>query len=98
MNDAERSVFAWLRFGNPGDAPCLVICNMTPVERSEYRIGLSSGGHWSEVLNSDAGAYGGGNRGNLGGKDAEHVGSHGRDWSMTVVLPPLSTLVFKLDQ
>jgi 1,4-alpha-glucan branching enzyme len=96
-NDAEASVYAWVRRGNPGDAPCLVICNFTPVERRDIRMGVPDRGHWSEVLNTDAGHYGGGNRGNMGGRTAEETGSHGQQQSIVVTLPPLSTLVFKLD-
>jgi 1,4-alpha-glucan branching enzyme len=97
-NDAEASVYAWIRRGNKGDAPCVVLCNFTPVERMAYRIGVPHVGHWSEVLNTDAAQYGGGNRGNLGGRDAVAGDSHGQPAVMTVVIPPLSTVVFKLDQ
>jgi 1,4-alpha-glucan branching enzyme len=74
------------------------VCNFTPVERRDVRIGVAGPGFWSEVMNTDAAIYGGGNRGNLGGKPAERISSQGRDWSIEITLPPLSTLFFKLDQ
>jgi len=98
MNDAAQSVYAWLRYGNPGNAPCLVVSNMTPLERNDYRLGVPSPGHWSEVINTDAAIYGGGNRGNMGGRTAQETGSHGQPASIVVTLPPLSTLYFLLDQ
>jgi 1,4-alpha-glucan branching enzyme len=49
------------------------------------------------VLNTDSATYGGGNRGNLGGKDAQESGSHGQPASLVITLPPLSTLMFRLD-
>ena len=64
--DAENVTFSWIRRGNADDAEVAVICNFTPVERTGFRIGLPRTGHWAEVLNTDAGIYGGGNRGNMG--------------------------------
>jgi 1,4-alpha-glucan branching enzyme len=94
-NDAEASVYAWLRFGDDGDAPVLVACNFTPVERGAYRIGVPGPGFWAEVLNSDAAAYGGGNRGNMGGREAQPIAHNGFDWSIEAVLPPLATVFFR---
>jgi 1,4-alpha-glucan branching enzyme len=93
-DDAENSVFAWLRLGGEQDRPVAVICNFTPVERSDWRVGLPVAGRWREALNSDAAVYGGGNRGNLGGIDAEPVEHKGQPCSATVTLPPLTALFF----
>src|SRR5262249_21099944 len=65
-DDAESSVYAWLRFGAPGDRPVAVVCNFTPVPRQSYRIGLPRAGTWREILNTDAAVYGGSGAGNLG--------------------------------
>ena len=92
-NDADRSIFAWLRRGGPGDPEAVVICNFTPVERPGYRVGLPRPGHWREALNTDAGIYGGGNRGNLGGTEADGEPWQGQGQSATVTLPPLSTII-----
>ena len=92
--DAEASVYAWLRKGAAGDPMVAALVNMTPIER-RYRIGLPAGGHWAELLNTDAALYGGGNRGNLGGVTAEAVPCHGRPWSALVTLPPLSAVYLK---
>ena len=93
-NDADASVFAYVRKGAPGDPMVVVALNMTPVERN-YRLGLPAAGHWDEVLNSDASAYGGGNRGNLGGVRAEPVPWHGQAQSARVTLPPLAAVIFR---
>jgi 1,4-alpha-glucan branching enzyme len=93
-NDAEAGVYAWLRKGRAGDPMVVAVVNMTPVERS-YRLGLPSGGHWAEILNTDAAVYGGGNRGNLGGVTAEDVAHHGRARSALVTVPPLSAIWLK---
>ncbi|MEY4697898.1 MAG: hypothetical protein RIT14_2326, partial [Pseudomonadota bacterium] len=80
--------------GDAGDPMVVAVVNLTPVER-RYRLGLPAGGHWDEILNSDAAAYGGGNRGNLGGVDAEPMAWQGQAKSALVTLPPLSALYFR---
>ncbi|WP_210527843.1 1,4-alpha-glucan branching protein GlgB [Rubellimicrobium arenae] len=97
-NDAENSIFAWVRRGFEADEPCVVVCNFTPVERRDHRIGLPEGGRWREVLNTDAIIYDGGGRGNMGGVTAEATGWMGQPFSATMTLPPLSTLIFKLER
>lgn len=93
-NDAQASVYAWVRKGREGDKPIIAVVNMTPVERS-YRLGMPHAGKWEEILNTDAALYGGGNRGNLGGITAEAEPWHGRAQSALVTLPPLSALYFR---
>jgi len=93
-DDRAQSVFAWLRLGAPGDAPALVVSNLTPVPRRGYRIGVPVGGLWREALNTDAAGYGGSNAGNAGAVMAEPVPSHGFEHSLPLLLPPLATLIF----
>jgi 1,4-alpha-glucan branching enzyme len=92
-NDAEASVYAFLRKGVAGDPMVAAVVNMTPVER-RWRVGLPAAGAWREVLNTDAELYGGANRGNLGGIEAEPVPHQGQGHSAIVTLPPLSALYF----
>jgi 1,4-alpha-glucan branching enzyme len=93
LDDAGQSVFAYLRFGNSGDAPVLVVCNFTPVPRYDYRVGVPVGGRWREVLNTDAATYGGANLGNAGGVATTDVASHGLPASVALMLPPLATII-----
>ena len=96
-NDADNSVYAWIRRGGPDDPPAVVICNFTPVERRDWSCGMPLAGKWREALNTDAGIYGGGNRGNLGGVVATDEGKHGQPYSAPVTLPPLSTVILAYD-
>lgn len=98
VNSFEDSVFAWVRRGHGDVPPVLVVSNMTPVERQDYRIGVPEGGHWREILNTDAEIYGGSGVGNLGGVWAEDVAASGRSMSVSLSLPPLSTLYFELER
>ena len=62
-----RSVVSFLRKGRDPSDTTLFVCNFTPVPRHNYRVGAPAGGHWREVLNSDAPLYGGSGQGNVGG-------------------------------
>jgi 1,4-alpha-glucan branching enzyme len=93
--DYESSIISFLRKGRSTGDAVLVICNFTPVLRYNYRVGVPAGGFWRELLNSDATEYGGSGQGNLGGAEAAPVPSHGRDYSLSVTLPPLGMVVFK---
>ena len=79
---------------NPDDEVVIVL-NFTPVPRHNYQIGVPRGGRWNEVLNSDATLYGGSGQGNMGGVDAAPIPLHGRRWSVTLTLPPLSAVFLK---
>jgi 1,4-alpha-glucan branching enzyme len=93
-NDAENSVLSFIRRGKKGE-PVVAVFHFTPNPRDNYRIGVPGGGHWQEILNSDAERYGGSNRGNMGGVDAVPVPLHGRTHSLTLSLPPLGVVFLK---
>ncbi|PUB18973.1 1,4-alpha-glucan branching protein GlgB [Yoonia sediminilitoris] len=95
---AEESIYAWVRKGEDGTKPVLVVSNFTPIERSARRIGVPYSGRWVEKLNTDAAAYAGGNRGNMGFADSEQIAASGRPDSILLTIPPLSTLFFELDE
>jgi 1,4-alpha-glucan branching enzyme len=94
-NDSEQSVISLMRKGRSPTDRMVVVCNFTPVPRHNYRVGAPQGGRWDEVLNSDAPLYGGSGQGNLGGVNAAPVSCHGRDYMLTVTVPPLGMVVFK---
>ncbi len=95
-NDAEQSVFTFLRRDGPRFV--LIACNATPVPRHGYRVGVPHGGRWAEALNSDAEVYGGSGVGNLGGVDAEEVPHHGRSHSVVLSLPPLGAVLLRPEE
>jgi 1,4-alpha-glucan branching enzyme len=94
-SDWEQSVVSFLRKGKGVNDLVLVVCNFTPVPRLNYRIGVPRAGFWREVLNSDAGNYGGSGYGNLGGAEASPLPAHGRYHSLSLILPPLAVLFFR---
>jgi 1,4-alpha-glucan branching enzyme len=96
-DDRANSVFAFLRKGGDGAAPLLAISNMTPVPRHNYRIGVPRAGAWREVLNTDSAYYGGSNVGNAGLMTTTPHAAHGNAQSLTLVLPPLATILFRFE-
>ena len=94
-NDYDNGVLAFLRRGHSSGDWIMAVCNFTPVPRESYRIGVPRGGHWQELLNSDAERYGGGNWGNQGGCEAEPTPFHGRPYSINATVPALSAVFFK---
>jgi 1,4-alpha-glucan branching enzyme len=88
-DDANHSVFAWLRKGSDPQARCLVVVNFTPEVRYGYRVRVPFAGNWREVLNTDAAHYGGSNTGNAGLVSAVVTPESPE---LHLVLPPLAAL------
>jgi 1,4-alpha-glucan branching enzyme len=96
-NDSDNSVLSFIRTAKSTDEFIVVVCNFTPVPRDAYRVGVPRPGYYREILNSDAASYWGGNVGNDGGRTTEDISVHGRSQSLSLTLPPLATIMLKLD-
>ena len=95
FHDVDSTVMSFLRKGkNQGDV-LISICNLTPVPRTDYRVGVPLGGLYKEILNSDSELYGGSNMGNPGEIFAEALPWHGRPCSLSLILPPLSVIILR---
>ena len=94
-DESQSSVLVFLRRPATGGTLVLVACNLTPVPRTNVVVGVPHDGLWRELLNSDAKHYGGAGWGNLGGVRASPLPAHGRPLSVTLTLPPLSTIVLR---
>ncbi len=95
--DADSNVFVYQRNGGEGTRPVVVVCNMSPLLREGYRIGVPRSGTWREIMNTDAAVYGGSNAGNGGMLRAVDEGCHGRPASLMLTLPPLAMLALAPD-
>jgi 1,4-alpha-glucan branching enzyme len=95
-NDQTNSVFAFAR-KTPGEAPVVVISNMTPIPRDNYRVPMPLVGNWVERLNTDASWYGGTNKGNQGKVVSRASEVEGLGPYADLYLPPMSTLFLKFD-
>ena len=94
-NDSDNSVVSLMRKADQPEDFVVAILNFTPVPRHGYVIGVPPAASYTEVLNSDAVAYGGTNMGNGGVVIPEPIASHGYDQSLRLTLPPLGFLLLK---
>jgi 1,4-alpha-glucan branching enzyme len=94
-DDADNSVFAYLRRGADPNDVAVIVCNFTPVVRHDYRVGVPVAGSYAERINTDSRHYGGGDVGNRGAVWAQPVPAHGQPLSVSVTLPPLAVLVLQ---
>jgi 1,4-alpha-glucan branching enzyme len=91
-NDADRNVVAFCRTGLDDGDVVACVCNLSPVVRERYRLGLPRSGRWVEAINTDSRHYGGSDVGNLGGVTAEGVPWHEQPFSAELTLPPLGVI------
>jgi 1,4-alpha-glucan branching enzyme len=93
--DRKNSILALLRWGADGSF-VVVVLNFTANPHSGYRVGVPRPGRYLELLNSDAGRYGGQNIGNQGAVTSQPVASHGFPQSLSLTLPPLGAVFLRL--
>ncbi len=94
-NDNKHSVISFMRRENKDGEWLVIVANFTPQSHSNYRVGVPMEGFYEEILNTDSSIYGGGNLGNMGGRNSDEWGIHGYEQSLCLCLPPLSVLVFR---
>ena len=92
--DRDQSVVSFLRRGKSPEDLAVVVCNFTPVVRHGFRVGVPAKGSYEEVINTDAERYGGSGVTN-GGVKTENTSANGREYSVSLDLPPLATVVLK---
>jgi 1,4-alpha-glucan branching enzyme len=91
-NDAGANVLAFARLGIDPKKPFVCVCNLSPVPRYGYRVGMPLRGRWREALNTDSVFYGGSGEGNLGEVKAEAMPWHDQPFSAELTLPPLGVV------
>ncbi len=94
-DDGNSSVFVFERKDRAGNR-MIVISNFTPVVREDYRFGVNAAGEYRVVLNSDEMRYMGNENTLSGSLKTEKVESHGRQHSLSLTIPPLSTVYLYL--
>jgi 1,4-alpha-glucan branching enzyme len=91
-NDAATNVLAFARFGKDPKRPLVCVCNLSPVPRYGYRVGMPVSDRWREALNTDSTFYGGSGEGNLGEVEVEALPWHDQPYSAELTLPPLGVV------
>ena len=88
-DDNRNSVIAFRRIDKNG-GEVIVVCNLTPVLREDYRIGVPLPGEYEVLFTSDDPAFGGTGRGTSGKVTADKTPMHGFRQSVSLTLQGLS--------
>ena len=94
-DDSQQSVIAFLRKDTSGKQ-ILVVCNFNPVLREGYTLGAPVAGSYKEILNSDDAEFGGSGAVHNKAVRTHKKPMHGFEQSITITLPPMSTLYFEV--
>lgn len=94
-DDAERSIYSFIRHSKDGKKNLLFVCNFTPMERAEYRVGVPRRKQYKLILDSDEKKYGG--EGKVRPEIYKSVKKEcdGRPFSFAYDLPPYGVAVFE---
>ncbi len=96
-DNSEQGVFSFMRIGKNKKEKLIFICNFTPEVYYDFKVGVPKLGEYVEVFNSDALEFGG--AGNIMGDSilkAREESFKDFDYSISVKVPPLGTLVLKV--
>ena len=94
-DNADQGVLSYRRIDARG-REIVVILNLTPVKRENFRIGVPAHGEWREVFNSDAAEFGGEGTCNEGALKSEKTAWHSLAQSLTLTLPPMGAIFLKV--
>jgi 1,4-alpha-glucan branching enzyme len=93
--NANDSILVYGRMGYDSKNDLVIILNMTPVPRYNYRIGVPAAGSWKEIFNSDAKKLWGSGIINYDAVKSDAERWHGKANSINITIPPLGAVVFK---
>ena len=94
-NDAERSIFSFIRKSKDGKNNLLFVCNFTPVERKDYRVGVPKRKTYKLILNSEDAEFGGNGKECPVSYKAVRQECDGRPYSFAYPLPGFGVAVFR---
>lgn len=97
-NDADRSIYSFVRKSKNGKNSLLFVCNMTPVARDDYRVGVPKKGTYHLLLNSNEVRFGGTEADKSRPASYKAVKSEcdGKAYSISYPLPPFGVAVFRV--
>ncbi len=90
----SENIVVFIRRTDKEEETLLFVSNFAPAGHSKYRIGVQFYGRYKEILNSDDVKYGGSGKGNPRAKISKQQESDGRENSLLIEIPPMSTIVF----
>ena len=94
-DDGYRSIYSFIRHSKDNKKNLLFICNFTPMEWKDYRVGVSRRKQYKLILNSDDIQYGGKGQPRPTVYKAVKQECDGRPYSFAYELPPYGVAVFE---
>ena len=94
-DDLFRSIFSFTRHSKDKKKNLLFVCNFTPMERPDYRVGVPRGKQYKLVLNSDDARYGGNGEERPLVYKAKKGECDGQPYSFAYPLPPYGVAIFE---
>ena len=94
-DDIFRSIFSFVRYSKDKKKNLLFVCNFTPMEREDYRVGVPRGKQYKLILNSDDERYGGKGEARPLIYKAVKKECDGQKYSFAYPLPPYGVAVFE---
>lgn len=96
-DDAEQSIYSFIRKSSDGKKCLVCVLNFTPVARPEYRVGVPQAGNYKLILNSDEERFGG-----TGAALPKRFRAKKGEWdnqpySIGYPLPPFGAAIFSFD-
>ena len=93
--DYQHNCISFMRKSDEPDETVYVLCNLSDETRDSYKVGVPYEGKYVEIFNSQSSYYEGWNIGNSGPLSAQKESMHGRDYSISLTLPPLGVIYLK---
>lgn len=94
-DDADRSIFSFVRHSKDGKSNLLFVINFTPVARPDYRVGVPKRKQYRLVLDGDAAEFGGNTMERPVIYKAVKSECDGREYSFAYDLPAYGIAIFK---
>ncbi len=94
-SDRDNSVLSFVRRNDT--EVIVVVLNLTPVPRDDYRIGAPKPGKYTMLINTDDTEFGGSGYWNARELSTDEITTHGRAHSLNLNLPPLAALILRAD-
>ncbi|MBB6445820.1 1,4-alpha-glucan branching enzyme [Bacillus benzoevorans] len=94
VDNKQQSIFSFMRKGKSGDL-LVFVCNFTPTVYHDYMVGVPQDGSYREILNSDAGSFGGSGVLNKKVLHTTDIGFHGKPYSITMSIPPFGVSILR---
>ncbi|MDU3181519.1 MAG: 1,4-alpha-glucan branching protein GlgB [Lachnospiraceae bacterium] len=94
-NDGNRSIYSFIRHSKNGKKNLLFVCNFTPMEWADYRVGVTRRKQYKLVIDSDEKQYGGSGKKRPTVYKATKGECDGKPYSFAYPLSPYGVAVFE---